>query len=91
MRKLLANGSEGSSNPTSRPHKGRRRMAVLADAAQAETRLLEALREQPLSQADLIRALSAPASTVQKRLTRLEAKGAIAHDPAGLWSATSPP
>jgi DNA-binding IclR family transcriptional regulator len=60
---------------------------MLSGARKADERLLDLLRDQPMKQAAIAKALDAPQSSTQARLQRLLAQG-LARDEAGLWSTT---
>jgi DNA-binding IclR family transcriptional regulator len=62
---------------------------MLSGARKADERLLDLLRDQPMKQAAIAKALDAAQSSTQARLQRLRAKGLVPRDEAGLWSTTS--
>jgi DNA-binding IclR family transcriptional regulator len=61
----------------------------MAEAREQDGRVLNLLKDQPMRQVDLARAMDAGQSTVQARLTRLQKQGAVVRDDGGLWSLTT--
>jgi hypothetical protein len=80
--KLLANGSGPSPRPIRAGHK--------PGARDAETTIVELLRDQALGPAAIARATGAKAGTVNDRLRRLSERGLVERGEGG-WRATSSP
>jgi hypothetical protein len=94
MRRLLMNGAGGGSeNPTPAKRPGTKRpqssRPKLVAAAQVEETILGLLRSSPgLRTAAIAKATAAQRSTTDERLKRLQAKGLVERDDAGVgWRA----
>jgi hypothetical protein len=91
----LTNGADPAPHPTpprAKPGpKPASREEVLAEAAAAETAIIELLKARPgLRHSEIVRALGAKATTTAMRLERLQKRGAVIRDEGGAWTASSP-
>jgi hypothetical protein len=84
---LTMNGAgEGRPFVLARTEPGQRATVVAARAAEAA--IIERLRERPMGTAELARVTGSPVVTVQDRLRRLRARGAISGGGSSGWVAT---
>ena len=89
MRRLLDGDSVRPSRPSASLNGSARRAATEAKASKAaegDQQVMDLLREKPMKQAELARALSLPPSSIGNKLARLRRKGLALPGEAGRWS-----
>jgi hypothetical protein len=90
MRAVL-NGGGSKALPFAKPRPAKRPPTAPGQASEAETQILEALRDKPLRHGELSRAIDQKASSISLRLRRLAGRGLVRRDDQGAWAATSSP
>ena len=89
LRRLLDGDSVRPSRPSASLNGSARRAATEAKASKAaegDQQVMDLLREKPMKQAELARALSLPPSSIGNKLARLRRKGLALPGEAGRWS-----
>jgi hypothetical protein len=84
---LLNGGGSETARPPTSPRQGRNeRRELLETSAARDEAVMALLKDGPMSQAALVRAIGVAQSTTQQRLQRLLAKGLLARSDDGDWS-----
>jgi predicted Rossmann fold nucleotide-binding protein DprA/Smf involved in DNA uptake len=92
MRHALGNGVDAAPNPPpARSKPGGSRAEALAQAAEAEQRVLALLKDRPMKAAEIARQTASKVSTTAERMNRLERRGMVQRAIDGAWSLQSTP